>query len=180
MKAAIWLRVSTDEQTTANQLAPLAEYAERRGLEVVEVFDISGVSAFGGKQDVFLRKVYEQARRGKFQVLLCWSLDRLSRDGIEHVLRTVRRFDEVGCQIWSLQESWTEVSGELRSLLFSVTAWVAQMESKRRSERTKAGMARAKAAGRHVGRPRKRGVKGIHPPSVANDSQNMGAEKGPL
>ncbi len=154
-RAAIWLRVSTDEQTTDNQLAPLADYALRRGLDVVKVYDISGVSAHRGAQQGFLRDTLLEARRGKFDVLLCWALDRLSREGPEATLQIVRRFGEYGCDIWSLQEPWTEVSGDTRELLLSIAGWLASSESKRRSERTKAGMARAKAEGKHVGRPRK-------------------------
>lgn len=164
-KAAIWLRVSTDEQTTENQLRPLQEYAGRRGLEVVHVFDISGVSAHRGAQQDFIKTVRLQARRGHFDVLLCWSLDRLTREGPETMLRILRQFDEVGCSVWSLQEPWTEVSGELRELLLSIVGWFASFESRRKSERTKAGMARAKVEGKHVGRPRRAVQKGQGQPA---------------
>ncbi len=53
----------------------------------------------------------------------------------------------------SYQESWTEAPGELAELLYALTGWVARMESQRRSERTRAGLARVKAQGRHLGRP---------------------------
>lgn len=129
------------------------DYAQQRGLEVVEIYDISGVSAWRGRQEKFLSDVLDAARIGKFQVLLCWALDRLSRQGPEAILRTVRRFDEVDCQVWSLQESWTEASGELRELLLAVVGWVARMESQRRSERTKADLERARVNGKVLGRP---------------------------
>ena len=153
MKTGIWVRTSGSEQTTENQVGPLQDYADRRGLEVVEIFDISGVSAFRGGQEKYLSDVLRQARLGRFRVLLVWSLDRLSREGPEAILRIVRRFDEVGCQIWSLQEPWTEAAGELRDLLLAVVGWVARMESERRSERTKAGLERARAGGKVLGRP---------------------------
>ncbi len=53
----------------------------------------------------------------------------------------------------SYQESWTEAPGELAELLYALTGWVARMESQRRSERTKAGLARVKAQGKRLGRP---------------------------
>ena len=53
----------------------------------------------------------------------------------------------------SYQESWTEAPGELAELLYALTGWVAKMESQRRSERTKAGLARVKAQGKQLGRP---------------------------
>ena len=66
-KAAIWLRVSTGEQTTENQLAPLQEYAARRGLEVVTVYDMTGVSARGQQQaalhEVLIRPGRDSSRR---------------------------------------------------------------------------------------------------------------------
>ena len=90
-KAAIWLRVSTGEQTTENQLAPLQEYAARRGLEVVTVYDMTGVSA-RGQQQAALHEVLIRARQGQFTALLCWALDRLTREGAEAFLRVYRQF----------------------------------------------------------------------------------------
>jgi len=55
--------------------------------------------------------------------------------------------------VLSYQESWTEAPGELGELLYALTGWVAKMESQRRSERTKAGLARVKAQGKRLGRP---------------------------
>ena len=153
-KTAIWLRVSTDQQNTENQLRPLEGYAQRRGLEHVATFDISNVSAFRGQQEKYLSDVLAAARLGKFHILLVWALDRLSRGGPEEILRIVRKFNEFGCEVWSLQEPWTEVQGELRELLLSVVGWVAAMESRRKSERTKAGLERAKANGSKLGRPK--------------------------
>ncbi len=69
-------------------------------------------------------------------------------------------------QVWSYQEPWTEAGGELLDLLLAIAGWVARMESNRRSERTKAGPARAVAQGKSLGRPkgskdkRKRGRRG--------------------
>ncbi len=54
----------------------------------------------------------------------------------------------------SYQEPWTEAPGEIGELLYALTGWVARMESQRRSERTKAGLARVKAQGKKLGRPK--------------------------
>ena len=152
-KTAIWVRVSGPDQTTENQLEPLREYVARRGLELVQVFDVSSVSAWRGGQERFLGDVLQQARLGRFEILVCWALDRLSRQGPEAILRTVRQFSTVGCEVWSLQEPWTEAGGELRDLLLAIVGWVAQTESQRRSERTKAGLERARSEGKRLGRP---------------------------
>jgi len=89
-KAALLLRASTGEQSTENQRLQLIELAERRDLEVVREFDLSGVSAFRGAQQKFVSEAINEARLGKFQVLLIWALDRLSREGIAKTLDIVK------------------------------------------------------------------------------------------
>lgn len=70
------------------------------------------------------------------------------------ILSLVQKLSVCGVRVLSYQESWTEAPGELGELLFAIAGWVARMESERRSERTKAGLARVKAQGRKLGRPR--------------------------
>ena len=152
MKAAVWARVSGHGQETENQLRQLHEWAARRGLEVVRVYVVEE-SAWKGRQRGQLEQVLADARRGDFQALLCWALDRLSREGPLAALMLVDRLGRLGVQVLSLQEPWTEAPGELRELLVSIAAWVAKMESDRRSERVKAGLERARAAGKRLGRP---------------------------
>jgi len=77
------------------------------------------------------------ARKGKFTIVLVWSLDRLSREGALAILSLVHRLAAYGVRVISYQESWTEAPGELGELLYALTGWVARMESQRRSERTK-------------------------------------------
>lgn len=151
MKAALWARVSTDEQECENQLRQLRAYAERRGLEVACVYRLEQ-SAFTGAHRNALEQVLRDARAGHFAVLLVWALDRLSREGPLATLQLVDRLSRLNVQVISLQEPWTEVGGELRDLLLALVGWVARYESQRRSERTKAGLARARAAGTRLGR----------------------------
>jgi putative DNA-invertase from lambdoid prophage Rac len=151
MKAAIWARVSTKEQETQNQLAALRQLAAHRGLEVVTEY-VSEDSAWTGAHQGILRVAFEAARRGEFQVLLVWALDRLSREGVEMTLAALRTFRESGVQVVSLQEPWAEAGGAVGDLLTSILAWVAQQESARRSERVKAGLDRRRTEGKPVGR----------------------------
>ena len=72
---------------------------------------------------------------------------------VSAALEIVDRLDKNGVKVISLQESWTEVDGPLKELLLSIVAWVARMESERRSERTKAGLTRAVSEGKRLGRP---------------------------
>ncbi len=123
------------------------------GLEVVTVYEVRQ-SAWKGAHRKALTQVYKDARAGRFQILLCWALDRLSREGVAATLEIINRLAQYKVKVWSLHESWTQVEGPLQELLLSIVAWIARMESERRSERTKAGLERAKAAGKRLGRPR--------------------------
>ena len=153
MNTAIWLRVSDpDNQTTENQLMPLQQEAERRGWEIVKVYDI-GVSAFQGAHRKALSLMYADARRGLFTILLVWALDRLSREGALATLQIWHKLANMGVTIISLREPWVEASGDFKDVLLAITGWVAKMESAQRSERVQAGMERARASGKHVGRP---------------------------
>ncbi len=142
-KAGILLRVSDPGQHTDNQLPDLIGWAERRGLEVVVIYNFQE-SAWKGAHQKQLTQVYQDARASKFQVLLVWALDRLSREGPLATLEIVHRLGQSDVQVWSYQEPWTEAGGELLDLLLAIAGWVARMESNRRSERTRAGLARAK------------------------------------
>ncbi len=154
MKVAIYARVSTDEQTELNQIPVLESWVQHRGYEVYETYRDVG-SAWQKADQKELKRLLEDARRGKFEIMAVWALDRLTRGGIGKIFQILDRLAEYKVRVISHQESWTEAPGELQPLLFSVFAWVAQQESKRISERTKAGMARVKAQGKHIGRPRK-------------------------
>jgi DNA invertase Pin-like site-specific DNA recombinase len=151
LKAAVWSRVSTGEQSTENQVQALRDWAKNRGLEVVKVYSLEE-SAWNGRHRDKLNEALQDARTGVFSVLLVWSLDRLSREGIEQTLATMRQFRERGVQVRSHQEDWTDVPADLQPLLTSFFAWVAQQESKRRSERIKAGNERRRREGKPVGR----------------------------
>jgi DNA invertase Pin-like site-specific DNA recombinase len=148
-RAALWARVSTVDQVAEDQLLPLRAEAARRGLQVVREVAIQE-SAYTGSQRRQLEQLLAEAQA--FDVLIVWALDRLSREGIEKTLAALRRFRERGIRVVSLQEPWAEASGDAGELLMAIAAWVARMESQRRSERTKAGLARRKAQGLPVGR----------------------------
>jgi len=149
--AAVWARVSTKEQETENQLAQLKDWAERRGFEITREYVLEE-SAWNGKHRTALNTAMQDARLGHYQVLLVWALDRLSREGVEATLATLRQFRERGVQVLSLQEPWTDGPPEMQELLTSILAWMAKQESQRRSERVKAGLERRRREGKPVGR----------------------------
>ena len=151
MKAALYLRVSTTEQDTTNQLLTLEDYAKRRGFEVYRIYSEAETAWKNGHQ-AELAKLLDDAQRGKFQVVLVWALDRLSREGALAILSLVDRLKRHGVRVISVQEPWTEAPGELADILYAITGWVARMESQRRSERTKAGLERARRNGKPIGK----------------------------
>jgi len=152
VKAAIWVRISDPRSgTIKNQLPALQKWAEQRGLEVVHTFETEE-SAFQGVQQ-YLDPMMEAARMGEFQVLLIWALDRLSRRGIRAILDITAKLDGYGVTVWSHEEPWLETSdASARELMLSMTGWMARQESQRLSERIKAGLQRAKAQGKKLGR----------------------------
>jgi DNA invertase Pin-like site-specific DNA recombinase len=145
------VRASTNEQQTDNQLPALEDYAERRGFEVVRIYSENETAWKAGHQ-AELAKLLEDARKGRFEVVLVWALDRLSREGALAILSLVDKLKKYGAKVISYQESWTEAPGELADILYAITGWVAKMESQRRSERTKAGLERARREGKPIGK----------------------------
>lgn len=150
--AAIYCRVSTIQQDTNNQLDVLKAWAGLRGFRVVEIYTETESAWRDGHQRELARLVGD-ARKGRFKVVLVWALDRLSRLGALSILSLIHRLSEYGVKVLSHQEGWTEAPGELAEVLYAIAGWVARMESQRRSERTKAGLQRARANGIRLGRP---------------------------
>ena len=152
MRVAIYSRVSTGEQDASNQTDVLTAWAHERGFEIVEVYSEEETAWRSGHQKEPSRPL-QDARMRKFDAILVWALDRLSREGAAAVLNLVNTLKVYGVKVISYQESWTESPGEIGEILFAIAGWVARMESQRRSERTKAGLVRAKAQGKSLGRP---------------------------
>ena len=147
MRVAIYLRVSTADQSVENQLPVLEQLCQQRGWQVTEVYQEQGSAWHSGHQPE-LANLLKEARLGKFDIVLVWALDRLSRAGALAILRLVDKFKSYGVKVVSYHESWTEAPGDLAEILYSITGWVAQMESQRQSERVKAGIERGKREGK--------------------------------
>ena len=152
-RAAVWLRVSDADQTVENQVAPLYEAADRRNLDVVEVYKLEGLSAWKNQHRRELSRLYADAAAGRFSIVLVAALDRLSRSGARDTLEVIDRLGAVGVRLVSLREPWTEAEGPYRELLLAIAGWWAKQESGVKSERTRAGIARHRAAGGAHGRP---------------------------
>lgn len=153
-KAVLYLRVSTTEQDVENQRSELERICEEKDWEIVETITEES-SAYQGKREKF-QKLFDMAHRHEYDVLVTWSLDRLDRRGIQETLQSLQRLDDNDIQFYSYQEPYlTTLDSHTRELIISVLSWVAEMESERRSERTKAGLERARDQGKQIGRPKK-------------------------
>ena len=151
-KVVIYLRVSSSEQSVENQLPVLEQWINIRGHKLVDIYQ-EAESAWRSGHQRELARLKDHAQKRKFDIVLIWALDRLSREGAAAILNLVSTFKVYGIQVISYQESWTEVPGEIGEILYAIAGWVARMESQRRSERTRAGLARVKAQGKRLGRP---------------------------
>ena len=152
MKCVLYLRVSTTEQVVENQLPALKNFASKKEWDIVEIYSEEESAWKSGHQHELVR-LKKDARLHNFDYLLVWALDRLSREGPTAILNLVNTLKGYNVKVISYQESWTEAPGELGELLYALAGWVAKMESQRRSERTKAGQARARLEGKQIGRP---------------------------
>jgi len=149
MKAAVYVRVSTDRQTVQNQLADLQRLAHARGYEVTVYEEVESAA----KARPVLDRLLADARAGKVQAVALWALDRLHRS-MMGAIQTVLELDRLGVRVLSARESWLDTDSPVRPLLVAIFGWVAEQERARLIERTKAGMARARNEGKKIGRPR--------------------------
>ena len=154
MKTALYCRVSTADgrQDCQNQLRALREYAKKQGWEIVGEY-LDQRSGRRADRPEFL-KAMQDAKRGRYDVLLFWSLDRLSREGALKTLQTLRQLSDFGIKFRSLQEPYLDSLGAFGEPIVALISQIALMESQRIGERIRAGVIRAKAEGIQFGRPR--------------------------
>ena len=153
MRAAVYCRVSTTEQTTENQRLELQRYADARGWTIAEYLD-DGISGTKERRPA-LDRLMVDARRRRFDVLLVWRLDRLGRN-LKHLINTLDELASLGVAFTSLNEGidTTTPAGKLQLHLLAA---IAEFERSRIIERVHAGIRRARAQGKRLGRPRKTG-----------------------
>ena len=150
-RAAIYARVSTLDQEPENQLQELRRYCEARGWTAVEYVD-RGVSGTKDRRPA-LDTLIRDARRRRFDVLVCWRLDRLGRN-LKHLITLLDDLQELGVGFVTLGESidTTTPAGRLQLHILSA---ISQFERERIRERVIAGLKRARRQGTQLGRPRK-------------------------
>jgi DNA invertase Pin-like site-specific DNA recombinase len=99
-------------------------------------------------------RMFADAERHRFDVLLFWALDRFSREGIRKTIAYLQRLDACGVAFKSYTEPFLDTDNELIAhIVVGVTSYYAEQEALRISERTRAGLERARKNGKVLGRP---------------------------
>jgi DNA invertase Pin-like site-specific DNA recombinase len=151
-RVAIYVRVSTDGQTVDNQIIALRELAERRGWQIVGVYNDAGISGSKGRDKrPGLDSLLKDATRRKFDVVMSWSIDRLGRSLVD-LLHTVQHLEQCGVDLFLEQQALDTTTPGGR-LMFQVCGAFAEFERAMIRERVKLGLKRAVAEGKQLGRP---------------------------
>src|SRR5215831_800177 len=152
-RAAIYLRVSTDRQTLENQRRALQGVAERRGWEVVAVYTDAGISGAKGRAErPGLDDLLKAASKGGFDVVMAWSIDRLGRSLID-LLGTIQHLEACQVDLYFDQQS-IDTTTPTGRLMFQICGAFAEFERSMIRQRITAGLSRARAQGKRLGRPK--------------------------
>jgi DNA invertase Pin-like site-specific DNA recombinase len=152
-RAAIYVRVSTDKQTVENQVAALRQIAERRGWQVVEQYSDAGISGAKGRDGrPGLDQMLNDAQRRKFDVVMSWAIDRLGRSLID-LLGTIQTLETCGVDLYLDQQS-IDTTTPAGKLMFQVCGAFGEFERSMIRQRINAGLKRAVAQGKQLGRPK--------------------------
>ena len=152
-RAALYARVSTDEQTTDNQLRELRAVAKRFGWKVVAEYTDNGISGSKGRdQRPGFNELCKAAVRKEFDVIMAWSVDRLGRS-LQHLVNFLGEIHAKNVDLY-LHQQGIDTTTPAGKALFQMMGVFAEFERSIIQERTKAGLARARAQGKTLGRPK--------------------------
>src|SRR6185437_407585 len=167
MRVVLYARVSTKpkktkaqpdsarkekSQDTENQLAQLRDFCQRQGWTITHEY-IDTVSAKTANRPQF-QAMFAAASRCEFDLVLFWALDRFSREGVFATLQHLQKLNGYGVNWRSFTEQYLDSIGPFRDAVLGILATIAKQERVRLSERTLAGLDRARRQGKRLGRPR--------------------------
>ncbi len=153
-KVCLYCRVSTIHQTSENQLRELRAVAERMGYEIVSEFIDNGISGAKSRKDrPALDEMMKLATQRKFEMVMCWSIDRLGRS-LQHLVEILNELQAMKIDLYFMQQGMDTTTPSGR-MIFSVFGAIGEFERNLIRERVVAGQQRAKASGVHIGRPTK-------------------------
>jgi DNA invertase Pin-like site-specific DNA recombinase len=151
--AALYARVSTDQQTTENQLKELRAVARRMGWKLDgEYIDHAVSGAKGRDQRPAFDKMLTAATRKEYDVIMAWSVDRLGRS-LQHLVAFLGEIHAKGIDLY-LHQQGIDTTTPAGKALFQMCGVFAEFERAMIQERVKAGLARARSQGKTLGRPR--------------------------
>ena len=156
MRIAIYARVSTDEkgQDPENQLRQLRQWCATAGHEIAHEYIDHESGRKGAKGRKQFARLFEDAHKRKFDCVLFFALYRFTREGMIPTIAYLQRLADHGVSFHSYTEAHLSTDNELvGNILLAVMSSLAKVESQKIGERTRAGMARAKAQGKRIGRP---------------------------
>ena len=163
-KAALWARTSTSKESQAGslelQLERLRAAARENGFLVAREYAHNGMSAFRTAQglDGAIDNLIADAAADGFSALFVTRVDRFSRAGTLYTLSAIQRMADAGIRFAAVDEFlFADPNDPINEMLLSVLSAIAKLQSVQQSERVRRGQARARAAGKHIGRPRKGG-----------------------
>lgn len=153
-RVAIYARVSTTVQDTQNQIAQLSKHADSQGWEVVKIFQDDETGTEGRRTRASFNRMFEEAGKKKFDLVLFWALDRFTREGMFKTIAYLQQLDYNGVTFCSYTEPHLNTDNELvRNILLATLSSLAKVEAEKISQRTKAGLERARKMGKQIGRP---------------------------
>ena len=153
-RIAIYARVSTDKQTVDNQLIELRSLCERLGYTIVQEYTDNGISGAKGRNDrPALDALMKAATQRKFDMVMCWSIDRLGRS-LQNLVEILNELQALGIDLF-FQQQGMDTSTPSGRMIFSVFGAIGEFERNLIRERVLAGQQRAKANGVKLGRPSK-------------------------
>jgi DNA invertase Pin-like site-specific DNA recombinase len=153
VRAAIYLRVSRDDQTTDNQRLVLEKVAGHRGWVIVQTYEDQGISgAKGREQRPAFDTMLKDAVRRRFDVLMVWSIDRLGRS-VLYVANALAELDAAGVALYSDQQAIDSTTPTGRAMIQMASVFGEQERSIIRS-RVMAGLDRVRQQGKKLGRPK--------------------------
>ncbi|SDE64338.1 recombinase family protein [Rhodospira trueperi] len=152
-RAAVYLRVSTTGQTTENQRLELEAVAARCGWSIIGVYEDAGISGAKGrdKRPEFDRLCRDAARR-RFDIVMAWSVDRLGRS-LQDLVAFLGDLHASGTHLY-LHQQGIDTTTPSGKAMFQMLGVFAEFERAMIRERVQAGLARARAQGKRLGRPR--------------------------
>ena len=154
VRAAIYARVSTNDQNCEMQLRELNEYAEQRGYIVLPEHEFVDQGVSGSKSDrPALNRLMKAAKKREFKMVLVWRFDRFARS-TKHLVNALAEFKQLNIAFISLNEN-IDTSSSIGEAIFTIIAAMAQLERDIIRERVNAGLRNARAKGKVLGQPRK-------------------------